>query len=242
MSSSSNNNNSIINSPNSNIINSFNNTTSYVSTSNSSHQSGNGTKNTIQGNGVSKTIDVDINPIRFDGIAVSSAIQVKFSLSDKNSIRVTADSNLVDLVEFILDDSTLVLGIKEGFGFSTQSPIIVTIENSCLRKITASNAAKFTASQLKGSKLSIKAHNAAVIKLSGDVETVKIKAFNASKVDAAELKATDVKVRSHSASKVAAYAGKSANIKAESASSVAIHGQPPKREFESEQFANIKFV
>ena len=143
---------------------------------------------------------------------------------------MTADSNLVDLVEFILDDSTLVLGIKEGFGFSTQSPIIVTIKTPAFRKITASNAAKFTASQLKGSKLSIKAHNAAVIKLSGDVETVKIKAFNASKVMLPELKATDVKVRSmHSASKVAAYAGKSANIKAESASSVAIYGQPPKQ-------------
>lgn len=239
MSSNSNNNNSIINSPNSNIINSFNNT-SHASTSNSNHQSGNGTNNTIQGDGIPKAIDID--PMDFDGIAVSSAIQVKFSLKDKNSIRVTADSNLVDLVEFTLDDSTLVIAIKEGFGYSTNSPIIVTIENPTLKKIKAFNASKFTATKLKGSKLSVKAHNAAAIKLSGAVDTVKIKAFNASKVAANKLQSADLKVRGYSASKVVAYAGKSANIKAESASSVDIHGQPPKRKFKSGLSARIKFL
>lgn len=178
----------------------------------------------IQGKGIPKTIPIDLSG--FDSIAITSVIQVEFVTSEKTAISLTADSDVLDLIELSVIAGKLVIGVSESKGFSSHLPVVVSIENPSLKEIEVSSLASFTATDLKEDHILINVSDVGRLSLQGEVNSLDIHASDYSRVNASKLTAGDLLVRACDDSKVSACAQNRINIFTSNESSISVQSKP----------------
>lgn len=178
----------------------------------------------IQGKGIPKTIPIDLSG--FDSISISSVIQVEFVASEKTAINLTADSDVLDLIEFSVVAGKLVIGVSTSKGFSSSLPVIVSIENPSLKEIEVSSIAEFTATELKEDRILVNVSNVGRLTLQGEANSLDIHTSDYSRVNASKLSAGDLLVRACDDSSVSACAQNCINTFASNESSISVQSKP----------------
>lgn len=177
----------------------------------------------VQGKGIPKTIPIDLSG--FDSISISSVIQVEFVASEKTAINLTADSDVLDLIEFSVVAGKLVIGVSTSKGFSSSLPVIVSIENPSLKEIEVSSIAEFTATELKEDRILVNVSNVGRLTLQGEANSLDIHTSDYSRVNASKLSAGDLLVRACDDSKVSACAQNCINILTSDESSISVQSK-----------------
>lgn len=198
------------------------------------------------------------NVSSFDGIKVSTAIDVYLKQGSNESVEVEVSG--IDLDEVITEVSgnRLKIYLDRGNHRNHKVKVYVTIQD--LTEVTASSASSvFGEGRIQGKYLELKASSAADIELnvnyediaasassSGDIElegvtkNLDISVSSAGGVDAYDLEANNVEVRASSAGGARVTANSSIDARASSGGSIRYRGNPTKSQTDSSSGGSVR--
>lgn len=85
----------------------------------------------------------------FDGIAISGAMKLEVRQAAKEAVAVTADDNVLPLIETVVEGRTLKVRIKRGESVQTRTPIKVAVDVVKLGSVASSGASDVQIEGLK---------------------------------------------------------------------------------------------
>lgn len=199
----------------------------------------NNRKHTIKGNGKVKTVEVDTDD--FDSIILSSCVNLDFVVVDNTSIKITADSNILDLILLECVDNALDIGVKAGISFTTNSPMLVTITHPVLKKIEVTSSGFADVSCLRQGSIEAHVSSSGDLKLQGSVEQATLKASSNGDIYAKKLTAVRLDAYASSQGDIEATATEYASAKVTGMADIVIHGKPPHKKSKGKSMGTIKF-
>ena len=183
-----------------------------------------GTGERGSGDLVTETRDVG----EFDAIEVGSAIKLDL-LVDPNaaqSVVVTFDDNIIDMVVTRVSGGTLVLEIDGSVNLTGSADRRIEVTANELVSLEASGASNVQATGTTDEFVELEASGASEVVVRGTTTSYRLDASGASNVDVRELTATDVDIDASGASNVDLYATGTVNGAASGASNLEIYGNP----------------
>jgi hypothetical protein len=145
----------------------------------------------IYGSGKMKT---EVRPVgKFDSVRVSVPANVLIERTGAEGLSLTADDNLLPILESEVSDGTLQLSVAKGTSFAGRTPIIrITVAD--LRKLDVEGSGAVKASKLDGSALSLTVSGSGNIRLAGTSDNLAVVVDGSGSVAAAELQSKRAKV------------------------------------------------
>jgi hypothetical protein len=107
----------------------------------------------VAGSGVAKTESRDVKD--FTAIHFSGVGKVVIEQTGQESLSITADDNLLPLLESSVSDGVLHLGVKEGNSLSPKTPIEFKVGVKDISNVSLSGAGDVEIKQLKTEKLDV---------------------------------------------------------------------------------------
>jgi hypothetical protein len=144
----------------------------------------------VRGSGVAKTEARDVGA--FQTIVLEGAEQLTLTTGPLGQLRITADDNLLPLIETTVKDGKLV--VRETKKVQTTTPITMFITAPSVAEIDSRGAGSVRAMGLGGPSFALKSFGAASADLAGQVEHLEIEVAGAGKVGATGLVAKDAHV------------------------------------------------
>jgi hypothetical protein len=192
------------------------------------------------------TKDYDLG--NFSAVAAGSAFQVEITQSDKYSVSVTVNENLVERLDVGISGNTLRISLKPGIGLTGAATLKAKVTMPELTGIDLSGASHTTlagfksdnnlkvevsgASSLRGDltcgDAQFDASGASKIELDGSGQNLNIKASGASTVDLSSFTSKNAKVDASGASKAIVNVSATLDAEASGASTVRYTGDPAK--------------
>nr|MCU0710326.1 DUF2807 domain-containing protein [Pirellula sp.] len=177
----------------------------------------------ITGNGVLSTEDRIID--EFDSVDVSGSVTLEVSLGSDPSLSISADENLLEIIDTQVIDGRLVIHTTESY--STNNPIVVKASSIHLKKYRGSGATQGTISGLEGDSLDVDLSGASSLNVtSGSVSTLTADASGASTLNAQELTVQEATVAASGASTIIVLPIEKLSARASGASNVQYVGEP----------------
>ena len=162
----------------------------------------------------------------FDKLRVRSALHVNVTVGGEPAIVVTADDNVVSLVQTELKNNTLSIGMQENTSINAKNKIEVELTVPYLTELDSSGATHVRVSGLSDEEFTVETSGASTVTLSGDVGQLDVDASGASKVDAKMLTAQEITVDASGASSIMVCSTDTVTGDASGASNIAISGTP----------------
>lgn len=200
----------------------------------------NGNANTVKGNGIPKTVNIEPQP--FDSINVSGSIQVDFAIGDTSSVEITADSNLVEFVDLNYFGATLDIGIKNNSSFSTNNPMKVKIVHPHLKEIDISGSSVVEVTRLKEAGIEVDVSGSGKIELRGTADNARLEVSGSGKINAVGLEVRRVKAKISGSGSIQANAQDSVSAKVSGSGNITVHGNPAARDSKCSGSGKIHFV
>jgi hypothetical protein len=200
--------------------------------------------NPVNGSGKSVTVDRPIGNVT--EVVISGGSNVKIVRGDVPSVRVTADDNILPLLETKTSNGKLTFETKSGFSIHPVTPIVYTVTIQRLEKLAVSGAGNVQAVGLAGDSLTIKLSGAgnATLKdiacktlnlnmsgagnamLTGTVEKVEVRLSGAGDIDAVGLKVAAADTRISGAGTAKMWVTDELKVKVSGAGSIQYKGSP----------------
>ena len=198
----------------------------------------------ITGSGPIVTTELDLS--RFTAVAAGSAFEVEITRSDKHSVTVSVNENLVERLDVDVSDDTLRIYLKPGIGITGNATLKAKVTMPELTGLDLSGATRTTlagfnankplkaevsgASTLRGEIASgdarFDASGASTVALQGSAQDLSVKASGASTVDFGRFNSRDTVVEANGASRVNVNASGQLDVEASGASTVRYTGDP----------------
>ena len=146
----------------------------------------NGSFGRVEGSGTSQT---EIRKTdAFHAVRLNGAADVSITIGDKTEVTVTADDNVLPLIEIDASGGTLVIGNKESY--SSHVGVKVAIVTPSLDAFELNGSGDVTINGLKGEKFSAKIRGSGDLTADGSVDSV-----DASIAGSGDLKLVDLKAK-----------------------------------------------
>lgn len=107
----------------------------------------------IKGSGVQ--VDKVRSVSTFSRVRLDGPVDLRLAPADKEGLRVQADDNIEPLVSTTVDGDTLVIGVKEGSGFSTRNPVRVVLDFKQLQALQIRGSGDAHIDRLKGDRFEL---------------------------------------------------------------------------------------
>ena len=192
------------------------------------------------------TKDYDLS--NFIAVAAGSAFQVEISQSDKYSVSVTVNENMVERLDVGVSGNTLRISLKPDIGITGAATLKAKVTMPELTGLDLSGASRTTlagfnsdkslksevsgASTLRGGltcgDASFNVSGASKVGLEGSAQDLSVEASGASTVDLGNFASKNTVVNASGASKVVVAASGSLDVEASGASTVRYAGEPAK--------------
>jgi len=138
----------------------------------------------IKGDGVIKAEDRPISG--FSKVVVAGGYEVQWS-SGKPALNITADENLLPLINTVVNGDTLQIDSKEDLA-PTKS-IVIILSSASLADVELTGGISFKASQISGHDLKLASTGSADISVDGSVTNLEANFTGAGRLDAKSLEA-----------------------------------------------------
>jgi hypothetical protein len=201
-------------------------------------------KETVEGSGNPATEERAVGPVT--EVSLSGIGNLLVREGDVPGLSVTADDNVLPLIETETSGGKLTIRVRSGFSLHPSGPITYTLTIPKLEKLSVSGAGSATAERLTGDNLTIKLSGAgsATIrdvacksltlslsgagsaKLTGAAEKVTAKVSGAGDIDASAFQVAVAEVQVSGAGNVSVWATRSLKAKVSGAGDVKYKGSP----------------
>lgn len=179
--------------------------------------------NRRKGSGVEKSIVVDVPS--FHSVKVSGAVQLDIVTGKPQSVTITTDDNLVELVKTVVENGELAVSFSKVFSTSTGFRVQITMEE--LKKLKLAGAVKAQLSNLDSDELFIKGSGAVKVMASGICRKAEIKLSGAGSIDAEELVSETLCIKIAGACKAVVHTTQEIEVKISGSGRVVCYGNPP---------------
>ena len=176
----------------------------------------------IPGSGVSKTEARDVGQFKQFSIAGAGNVDIKFGKEPK--LEITADDNLLDLIETTVSEGHLEISFKESV--SPKSPLEFKIVTPELSHVKVSGACQVNVEDVKTKEFHIRLAGASSFSGTGTVDALQIKGSGANKIDLENLVAKSVNIVLSGAGAGSVHATESIDAKVSGAAPLAVYGKP----------------
>jgi hypothetical protein len=153
-----------------------------------------GNKNGVKGSGVAATETRALSEFSAVDLAGVGKLVLKVGEGSSYSVKVTADDNLLPLVETKVNGSTLTIQLKDSVSLTNGVGFTYEITAPKIERIETSGAASVDGSGFNGGKLELDLSGVGSVKLAGRVEEFRADLSGAGSLNSASLIANDVKV------------------------------------------------
>lgn len=160
----------------------------------------------------------------FSGVEVGGNLQVELVQSDKTSVSVEADDNIVPLIKTKVYNG--VLRIWSESRYKTSHNVKIRVSAPSVSEVETSGVAKVVFTEIDGDKLEISSSGASKVSLSGTVNTLGVEMSGASSVDCGKLRADTADIDGSGASSAEVDVASSLKADLSGASSVGYKGDP----------------
>jgi hypothetical protein len=178
----------------------------------------------IVGSNVAKSEDRSISGVT--KIAMRNIGTLIVKQSDRESLTVKGDDNIVPLMESKVSDGTLTLGIAKDATIQPKAAMEYIVEVKSLANLSLAGAATAKVSELDGKSLAVTVTGACDAKLQGKMDSIQLNATGASKINAADLACKKATVAVTGASSTAVNASETLDVTATGACAVTYRGDP----------------
>ena len=176
------------------------------------------------GSGVAKSEDRSISEVT--KIHLNSVGTLVLKQSDKESLTVKGDDNIVPLMRSSVANGTLTLGLADNSSVQPKTAMEYVVEVKAITSLQITGAAIAKVSALDGKTLVVNLTGACQATLQGKIDSLQLNATGASSCDAAELSCKSVTVKVTGASNVTVYAESTLDATATGACTVKYLGDP----------------
>jgi hypothetical protein len=151
-------------------------------------------KSGVKGSGVSAT-ETRVLP-EFTGVELAGVGKLVLKVGEGSgySVKVTADDNLLPLVETKVTGNTLMIQLKDSVSLSNSVGFTYEVSAPKIEKIESSGAASVDGAGFNGGKLAVDVSGVGSVKLAGRVEEFRADLSGAGSLNTTSLAADDVKV------------------------------------------------
>jgi Putative auto-transporter adhesin, head GIN domain len=153
-----------------------------------------GSKNGVKGSGVSATETRALTEFSAVDLAGVGKLVLKVGEGSTYSVKVTADDNLLPLVETKVSGNTLTIQLKDSVSLTNSVGFTYEVAAPRIEKIESSGAASVDGSGFNGGKLAVGVSGVGSVKLAGRVEEFRADLSGAGSLNTTSLVAEDVKV------------------------------------------------
>ncbi len=178
----------------------------------------------LAGSGTAKTETREV--IGFTAISFSGVGQVIVEQTGKESLSITADDNILPLLESKVTDGTLHLGVKSGSSFSPKTPIVFKVGVKDLPKFSVSGAGSADIKQLKTDKLEVTISGVGNVTLSGSADELKAELSGTGSFDGEKFKVKQATVTCSGVGSAVINAADSLDAKVSGVGSIEYLGSP----------------
>jgi len=109
--------------------------------------------NSVTGSGKVQTETREVSG--FQGVALSGSMKVVLRQGSREGVELSADNNVLPLIETRVKNGTLHIGPVKGANYSTRTPVVVMVDLVTLRDLAVSGSGDVTAQGLKASGLDV---------------------------------------------------------------------------------------
>jgi hypothetical protein len=153
-----------------------------------------GSKNGVKGSGVSATETRTLTEFSEVDLAGVGKLVLKVGEGSTYSVKVTADDNLLPLVETKISGNTLTIQLKDSVSLSNSVGFTYEVTAPKIERIESSGAASVEGAGFNGGKLVVDISGVGSVKLAGRVEEFRADLSGAGSLNSTALIANDVKV------------------------------------------------
>lgn len=192
----------------------------------------------VKGSGVpateDRTLDGEFTAIELDGTGSLIVSQGEQSLS------VTADDNLLDLISTEVVDGTLV--IKNIESISPSSKIEFNLSTPELSKVSIDGAGNCELKSFQAEKLTLSVDGAGNFKGTGTVDELDISIDGAGSAKLQELESKNATVEIDGAGSAKVFASESVNSSIDGVGSIKVYGNPPEKKKDVDGIGSVSYV
>lgn len=198
--------------------------------------------------GSGKVVEDKRSVAPFSRLRLDSAITVNARPGSAPGVTVKADDNIAPLIQTSVEGDTLIVKVKQGSGFRTESPLVVTVDFTKLTQADLRGSGDLNVSALKGeqfevslagsgdvrvdnaelSRFSARLAGSGDIWLKGRCDDAGYNLAGSGDVHAADMQAKRVNVDIAGSGDVRVHASESLAVQIAGSGDVAYSGNPPK--------------
>lgn len=183
-------------------------------------------RDSIRGSGVAATETRSVE--RFDRLDLSGSGSVRIRIGSPQSVQITADDNLLSLLECAVRDDRCLHLYNSG-SYSTSQPLVWEITAESLSQITASGSLEITLDGFDDADLKLDLSGAVRLVGKGKAVELEIISSGGSTADLSGLSARQATVVASGASVARVLATRKFDGTADGASRIECRGNPPER-------------
>lgn len=148
-----------------------------------------------QGSGVAKTIRLATEPFtklavgQFAVLNNTRSISVDVVISDDEFIEITADDNLIDLIELSYSHDFLRIALSHDSHVVTKTPILIKVSTAVLKQVNGNDVADIKVSDIDQDGFAAYGRGTGSISLAGKVHHLTLHTLGAGDIDAKDLRA-----------------------------------------------------
>lgn len=168
----------------------------------------NTTNTETQGSGVAKTIRLAAESFtklalgQFVVLNNTKSISVDVVISDDEFIEITADDNLIDLIELSYNHNFLRITLSHHSPVVTKTPILIKVSTAVLKEVNANDVADIKISNINQDSFIACTRGVGGINLAGDVHHLTLHTLGAGDIDAKDLRANVLFASIHSSGNI----------------------------------------
>ena len=188
-----------------------------------------------RGSGISHTESRELDA--FDKISLTEIGTLHVTFGDEQSVNVTTDDNLVDLIETRVEDGEL--RIRPLTPINPRIDLVISVTVPELRKVEMAGAARLNIDGIAGDSLDIELAGACGVDGSGTVKNLSIEMAGACRANLDALEAENAEVEIAGTGSAVVFASESIDASASGFASITCYGNPKKVQREENGLSRV---
>ena len=189
----------------------------------------------VKGSGDMETRELDLED--FSAIKIGGAFDLEIGFGDQQSVKVTIDDNLWDLLEADVRGGELELDWKKSVRPSDECRIEIVVRS--LDEMNISGAGDVRIHDFAGDRFRFKLSGAADLEMDGEVDRLEIRVSGAGDIDTRDLRARDVEITISGAGSADVRATESIDAHVSGVGNIDIYGNPVHRKVRTSGLGKI---
>jgi Putative auto-transporter adhesin, head GIN domain len=147
----------------------------------------------VRGSGIVKTESKEVS--KFSSISFKSVGKLKIQQTGKESLTISAEDNILPLLESRVADNVLYLTAAKDANFNPTKPIEFVVEVKSLERLNIDGVGSIEANGIQGKQLSVSLDGVGSIAIAGSVDVLDLSLSGVGKFQGEELRTKQAKIR-----------------------------------------------